>query len=442
MRDECLILTDSPGALVHLCGISLLERLLRTLQRCELKRAIILSAMPDLIAEHLAWHSRPREHISTIVCGRSSGPVILEQIIKVWPSADTGTDNNLLVLPADVVFDSRLLRALSAQDLTTALVDSAPPTDLEPLVFLAPKMKKGHFCGAAVLSFNWASHQSGSLDEALRKSLDNGSVRALDAAAQPSYSLEMRRELRPVWFPAPPADQRKFAERVLLRATQKGTQDLPAWAHAPIENLLIARLCKISISPNQLTIITNIVAWIATFFFATGNLIWGIVIALCVGVLDGLDGKLARLKVETTKQGELEHWFDALFEWSWWIALAYWFQTSGQLSGAFRYLGLLAIAEAIDGILKWIAYAKTGKLIDELGTFERIVRLVGGRRNIYVWMLTVGLLLGAPERAFMAMAWLEAATAAVHLPHVVWMLFLRRNRFPTGEASETDVLEP
>jgi hypothetical protein len=30
-----------------------------------------------------------------------------------------------------------------------------------------------------------------------------------------------------------------------------------------------------------------------------------------------------------------------------------------------------------------------GKLIDELKAFERFVRLVGGRRNIYVWLLDV-----------------------------------------------------
>jgi Phosphatidylglycerophosphate synthase len=40
----------------------------------------------------------------------------------------------------------------------------------------------------------------------------------------------------------------------------------------------------------------------------------GIGLALIVGVLDGLDGKLARLKLETSKAGKLEHLFDALFE--------------------------------------------------------------------------------------------------------------------------------
>jgi len=236
----------------------------------------------------------------------------------------------------------------------------------------------------------------------------------------------MRRDLRPLWFPASSPSQKKLAERLLLHSTQKGVPDLPAWVHAPIENFLIARLCKTPITPNQLTVFCNAVAWVTTILFATGQLAWGMALALIVGVLDGLDGKQARVKVETTGAGKIEHWFDAIFEWSWWTALAYHFQVSGHLPGAFRYWLLLLLAEAIDGFAKGSVYFTTGKTIDELGTFERLVRLLGGRRNIYVWILTVGLLLGAPAKAFVLMAWLETATALVHLPRAAWVLFHRR----------------
>ena len=171
---------------------------------------------------------------------------------------------------------------------------------------------------------------------------------------------------------------------------------------------------------------TNAVAWIATVLFATGRLGWGLALALIVGVLDGLDGKQARVKIETTKRGKLEHWFDTLFEWSWWISIAYYLQSSGQLAGAFRYLLLLLVAEAIDGILKASVKFTTDRLIDELGAFERLVRLIGGRRNVYVWILTIGFLLGAPGKAFVAMAWLELVTAIVHLPRAVWEIGVKR----------------
>jgi hypothetical protein len=61
----------------------------------------------------------------------------------------------------------------------------------------------------------------------------------------------------------------------------------------------------------------------------------------------------------------------------------------------------------------------------ELGPFDRLFRLVSGRRNIYVWILALGLLLGNVPGAFKLIAWWEAATAAVHLTRAAWALWRR-----------------
>jgi len=418
MAVPIVILADNPSALVELCGISTLERLLRTLQRCGLERAIVLSSTPEPIGKALARPSWARTELDLALRSRTAGPVTIEQVVDLWPEGA----ELLLVVPADVVCDSRLLQLLISQNESAALVDSAPPPRFQRLVASAPETKRGRLCGPVLISRAWACRQTGTFEEVLREGLEGQTLAALDVAAQPlGYSpFPMKRKRRPYWFPVPSPDRVKLAERVLLDAAQKSTLDLPALVHGPIERFLVSRLCRTSITPNQLTILTNIVAWIATLLFVTGHIVSGIVIALMVGVLDGLDGKQARVKVETTKSGKLEHWFDALFEWSWWIALAYQFQISGQLPGALWYLALLAAGEAVDGILKGIVYLRTGKSIDELGTFERILRLGGGRRNVYVWILAIGLLLGAPGNAFAMMAWLQVFTAAAHLVRVAW----------------------
>lgn len=421
----CVVLADDPSALVALCGISVLERLLRTLQRCGVQQAIVLSSTSGAITRELDRPSWARADLDLTVRSRSAGPVTIEQIVDLCPQ-DT---DRLLVFPADVICDGRLLQLLISQNEPAALVDSAVPAQYQPLVAPALETTRGKLCGPALMQRGWASGQSGPLSDVLRQGLGDQTLTAVDVAAEPLYYSPMRRKLRPYWFPTPTPDRAKLAERVLLDATQKGTLDIPALIHAPIETFLISLLCKTSITPNQLTIFTNIVAWIATLLFLTGRLGWGLVLALIVGILDGLDGKQARVKVETTKRGKLEHWFDALFEWSWWIALAYYFRASGLLPNAFRYLALLAVAEAVDGILKGSVYFTTGKLIDELGPFERMVRLVGGRRNIYIWILTVGFLMGAPAKAFVFMTLLQTGTAVVHLPRVLWTLFRRKNQF-------------
>ena len=402
MPNECIIVADSPDALIELCGISLIERLLRTLQRSGLKKAVVLSATPKEIMQHLARPLPHRAKVALEIRSRASGPLTVEQLVHAWP----GVARNVLLLRGDYVFDRRLIELLDVQSGGTALVDSSA-------------------VGAAFLASAWTKANSGPLEKALRQGLENGTIESLDLASVSWYHSGMRRELPPYWFAAPALEDRGLAERVLLNAAQKGTQDFPALVHAPIETFLVSYLSKTAVTPNQLTLFSNIVAWGATLLFATGHLAWGTALALSVGILDGLDGKQARLKVETSEAGKLEHWFDALFENSWWIALAWSFQFSGQLHGAFRYLLLLLGAEAAGGLAKWSIIHYRGRLIDELSGFDRAFRLVAGRRNIHVWILAAGVILGAPAKAFVAMASWEAITATVHIGRAGWTLLFR-----------------
>jgi phosphatidylglycerophosphate synthase len=418
VRHQCIILADRSGALTELCGISLLERLLRQLQRLGLEKAIVLSSVPEVVAKELANPSPHRAQVETEIRGRASGPVTVRQIVEAWPNDAPF----LLVLRGDAVFDSRLFQLLDGQDSAAALVDSGPPGKWRTLVASAPSTSRGLFCGAVLLSKDWAVAEAAPLDEALRHDIEAGRMDALDIALHAWYSDEMRRELRAYWLPLPAPSQCKAAERVLIEAAQKGAQDFPALVHAPIENLLVSHLCKTAITPNQLTVFSNIVGWTVTFLFATGHLVLGITLALAVGIVDGLDGKQARIKVETSKAGKLEHWFDALFEISWWIALACYFRSSGRLPAAFGYLLLLLGAEAVAGLGKLSVIRRFGRLIDEIGNFDRIVRLFGGRRNIYVWIFAFGVLFHTPVQAFKIMAWWAAVTAAIQVPRAIFVV--------------------
>jgi phosphatidylglycerophosphate synthase len=422
MAYECVVLADCPGALVELCGISMLERLLRTLQRCGIERATILSSASERIAEELARPSWPRAQLTLVLRSRPNGALRIEQIVDIWPDAA----QLLLVIRGDAVFDGRLLQLLATQRSPAVLVDSAVPSKLQPLVTQAPDALHAKVCGAALVQRDWVSTQSGPLENAINNGLEQNTIAAVDVTDQPSYSPALRRRLRPFWFPAPPPAHVKLAERILFNSVQKGTQDFPARIHAPLETFLISKLCKTAITSGQLTVSWIILAFGTTILFATGHLIWGIVLALIIGILDGLDGKQARIRVETSKAGKIEHWFDSFFEVVWPTALAYHFYVSGQLPNAFFYLALLIVAEALDGIGKLGVYGAAEKLLVEPGLFDRIVRLVGGRRNIYVWVLVACVVLGMPEKALIVMAFWEVATAAVDLLHSFWIRYLFR----------------
>jgi len=412
VRHPVFILVDGPGALTELCGISLLERLLRTLQRLDLTSAIVLTAAPELLAPHLADPSRHRAKVSIDLRRRAPGPLAANQIAEVWPD----DAESVMVILGDHVFDSRLLRLLDDQSSRTAiLMDSAPPATLQALVASSPNATCGRLCGAALFSEDWAKSHDGPMEQALLEEIEAGEVEVVDIARRDWYHASMRRRLHPTWFPVPLSKHAHLARRVLIKAAGKGSLDFPAMVHSPIENFLINHLCRSAITPNQLTALTNLVAWAATFLFATGRLGWGTILALAVGVLDGLDGKQARVKVETSKVGKLEHWFDAFFEHSWWIAIAYSLQSSGQLPGAFVYLLVLMGAEAVAGLSKLSVFRTCGRTLDELGDYNRIVRLIGGRRNVYIWLFALGLLLGRSGPAFALMAAWAAATAFVQV---------------------------
>jgi phosphatidylglycerophosphate synthase len=417
---KVVILADAPAALIELCGISLLERLLRTLQRAGVRQAVLVSSTPEALEQELARPSPPRSEIAFTFQRRNAGPVTIEEICGAGSEDDT-----LLVLPGDAVWDDRLISLLITKKEPAVLVDSAPPPSVETFITQMPATTRGRLSGAAVLRRAWMSGESGPFYEILRRTLDERGLPLLDIAAQPSYSLAMRRKLRPLWIPAPQPAQRKQAERLILDAAQKGSLDLPAWVHGPIETFLVARLCKTPITPIQLTALCNVVAWMTVILFATGHLVWGTALALAVGVLDGLDGKQARVKVETSEGGKLEHWLDPLYELAWTFALAYHFHASGELPDAYKYLLLLLGSEGVDGLAKLSIIRRYGRLIDELSPLDRKIRFLGGRRNIYIWILAVGMLLGAPAKSFVVMAYWEAVTAAVHVVRAAWAIWIR-----------------
>jgi phosphatidylglycerophosphate synthase len=424
LKVECLVIVDNPAWSVELCGLSIIERSLRTLQACGFTRVLILANSEELMSEASRASSPRWTKIVWNFAPRRTGPVTLAQLAAVWPD----DHRDLLVLRGDSVFDARLLRLLRTQESPVALVDSAVPAKLLSLVSSAPMTNRGRFCGAALLSRDWVTGRGASLEEAVCAGLEDGSLIAFDVATQPWYSAELHRDLRAYWVPFPSPVHKKLAEEVILDAAQKGTLDIPALVHAPIETSIVGKLCKTTITPNQLTIFCNVVAWGGTILFATGNLGWGIAIALSVGVLDGLDGKLARVKLETSKAGKLEHFFDVLFENSWWVALAFHLSVSGKLPNAFSFLGLLIGTEVLNALARASIVRYYGKSISQLGRFDRIFRLVGGRRNIYIWILALGLILGAPAGAFKLIAWWEAVTAAVHLPRASWALWALRSQ--------------
>ncbi len=411
-----ILIADPPEALIELCGVNLLERLLRILQRLGFRSAIVFSTTPEIIGAELAKRSWARDEIIVHVVSGAIGPLTPRHVLEQSPS------ERFLIVPANTYCDARLLAALCAKQSPAALVDSDPPEFAQSLI--------RNPCGPALVTrdFLFALSPAPFFEE-LKKKIDNREIDIVDAAEEDDYIVNMRRRVRPLCFSAPPEQSRRVAERFILDSAQNGTLDLPAYIHGPIETAIISLLCKTRITPNQITIGGFVIGSSATAAFALGRVGLGILAALIFGIVDGLDGKQARVKIETTERGKWEHHLDYLIENSWWAAIAFQLWRSGQLPNAFYFLALLVGSRLLHEFAKRRAKMAKGRLLDDVAPFDRAFRLIAARRNVYVWILACGFLLDAFPQSYAVICGWAAVSAAVHLMRSIWICHGAVRRF-------------
>jgi len=411
LRPTLLVVADLPQALTDLCGISLLERMRRTALHLGFREATILSNSNESVTKHFARQSWHRKDIALEFRERK-GPELTIGDVQDCLSAERA-----LVVCAGFYCDGRLLRALAQAEQDSVLIDSDVPSITAPLWKNSGKQSFGRSVCAAVVSGEWLSRKS--RNAVIRKELESGvmsgRLAAVDAAKQQAYVPGMRRSVRPVFFPAPLPEFRPLAERLLRDATQSGVLDFPALVHAPIEKWLVSHLCRTTITPNQITLGTGVLGLSVTVLYALGYLWVGALLALIVGVLDGVDGKLARLKVQTTRLGKGEHVLDYCIEMSWWAALAYYFHADGQIPYAYTIWLVFFVADLLVRRAKGFVGRKLGRSLDDVSRFDRLVRYVAGRRNIYTWLFTFSLALGMPANGFIWLCFWGMASAVIHV---------------------------
>jgi phosphatidylglycerophosphate synthase len=306
----------------------------------------------------------------------------------------------VLLLRGDTLFDPRIVQALLSSPSNFVAVDSRQPeawvgaARLEPDFFQKTEL--------SVRSLDSIAEQA-RCDSAL-----------LDISQIDSYTPKLRRDVPIYWLQIKSPDDVRRAEQILMDSAEKDPSDLMAkFVHRPIESWMVTRLARTPITPNQVTLFVNLLAYLATALFATGHLLAAALMTLLVGVTDGFDGKLARLKGMVTKVGSLEHAFDLLFEFSWILALGYYLaQTEGTLPLllAAAILTLVAFYRSI-----YERYGQvTGKSLDVAGKFENTFRRIAGRRNLFSVEILLCVLWQRPLWALYLIFFHAALTALVY----------------------------
>ncbi len=369
-------------------GLSLLERQLKQLDRLGVGAIWLL--VPEGQREPAVPSGHEPERLVRV-------PSVPGGLVPALVAAAELLPAECLAASADRLVDPRVVRALVGRpESTFASVDGVAA---EPLAWVYASDVRRH--GSALAA----------------------AAARLPLAEVERYAPELRGEVEPYILTVATAAERRSAWRVLLTHVQKQALDLPGrYFDTPFENFLVRRLAPTTITPNQITLLTLALAAVVAFLFLHGWLRIGVGLALVVGVLDGVDGKLARLKLATSKLGELEHVGDFFYENAWYLALAAHLQALTQ-SAHLWLAGLALVAlDLADSLLYLVVRRHTGAMLDELSTFDRRFRAVAGRRNVYVAIFVVGFFAGHARLAFeWAVLW-ASVTVGVHATRTAWVV--------------------
>jgi len=401
---------DKPKALVQLLGISLIERVILTAKEAGINEFLVVCGY---LGEKLMGDLGNGDRFGVSINYIDNEDWQRGNAVSVLKARDF-LDEKFILLMSDHIFDSRILSELINHDAGSSIVlavDRKEPSEEDVKV----REKRGKIveegkgieksncidtgiflCSPNIFSYIEKTLEEGKseLSDCINKAAKNGDAEIFDITQINSYASKMRKEIEPWWVDIDTEkDLTKAKEMIIENASKNPSDALAHYIHKPIENKLVAILSTSNITPNQLTIIVNVLAYTVTALFLVGYLLPASILSFVVGIADGLDGKLARVKLKTSKLGSLEHSFDLLFEFSWFIALS-WF--------LFRATQTVIPLILCIFIILFIAFYRhvydqfrraSGRSLDDSGDFERKFKRIAGRRNLYNIPILIGVLL-------------------------------------------------
>lgn len=336
------------------------------------------------------------------------GGIELEVADSAQKLVQATTGHGALTIDEGLLVDERMLEAFFADEALA----------------MAPRPVLATRDPAHLLSAGLAIFPAGSLSLTTATALLEDGLCGLtapryhDLSGLDDYAPARRRRLPMVWLPLRSAADGDVGTRVLLASAQKGCLDWPArFFHPPVENVLTRLLLPTPITPNQVSVFVFLLGLYAAWCFATGAWPLALALMLVIGPLDGLDGKLARTRLEFSPYGDLEHVEDKIVEYACYVCMAAWIGT-GWAWAVCALIVLFALAEAVQGEF----YRRlTGGQLDDAGRLERRFRLISGRRNTFMWTLIPFIALGAWNAGFVMIA----AYSAITFFFAQWRFFVR-----------------
>jgi len=206
--------------------------------------------------------------------------------------------------------------------------------------------------------------------------------------------------------------------QVLFDSVYKGVTDIVTKYVWPRPAYLATRaLASWRIAPNSVTAVGIACMLLAALMFARGQIAVGLAFAWLMTFLDTVDGKLARVTVQSSPIGNrLDHWTDIVHPPIWWLCLAYGIVRKEGHTDLVTYAAVLMLGSYLLGRIVEVVFKLAlgfNQFIWE--PFDARFRLVIARRNTILLIVTAGLLTGLLLESFVAAAGWSLMSAVLQL---------------------------
>jgi phosphatidylglycerophosphate synthase len=216
------------------------------------------------------------------------------------------------------------------------------------------------------------------------------------------------------------SDSSAQLESLLYGNSYRGITDLVTKFVWPKPARLTVAFCaKIGASPNMVTSFGLVLVIAACFLFYHGYYFSGLLAGWLMTFLDTVDGKLARVTIQSSRFGDIyDHAIDLIHPPFWYI---YWGMSLIAFPGVLGFgvyaLGWVIAISYISGrVIEGVFPFLGGPGVFTWRPFDAWFRLVVARRNPCLLILTFGALIGRPDWAYIGVVgWLAISTAILFI---------------------------
>lgn len=245
---------------------------------------------------------------------------------------------------------------------------------------------------------------------------DGVSATPLAMADAEDYSHAMKKRITAFILPINAATKSQI-ERYLFGAVYKGVTDIVTKYVWPWPAYHVTRACAATgVTPNMVTSASAVLTVLAYILFAYGLFGWGLAAAWGMTFLDTVDGKLARVTVNSSRFGDLfDHGIDLIHPPFWYWA---WIGGVSAAGGSLWQADSIA-AIVIGGYVVQRLQEGGFKLLFGITPhvwrpFDSRFRLINARRNPNLIILMVSAILGRPDIGMILVALWTLTCIGVH----------------------------